>query len=52
MRNSAAGVVNEAMATELPNTSCIQRTDAGGENVKLVLIRRRSWLSRGRSISR
>jgi hypothetical protein len=43
---------NEAMAIELPNGSWIQRTAAAGSIVRLVCSRRRSWLSRGRNISR
>ena len=39
-------------ATELPNTSCIQRTLPGGDSVSSAETSRRSWLSRGRSISR
>jgi hypothetical protein len=42
----------DAIAIELPNTSWIQRTDAPGKKLKFVRIERRSWLSRGRSISR
>ena len=41
-----------AVATALPKTSCAQVTDAAGVTVTLLEIRRRSRLSRGRSIKR
>ena len=45
--------LNAATATELPNTSCIQRSSEGcGVIVSPVSRSRRSWLSRGRHISR
>jgi hypothetical protein len=43
---------NEAMAMELPNASKIQRTCAAGSIARLVASSLRSWLSRGRNISR
>jgi hypothetical protein len=52
MESSAAGAAKSTSATELPNTSCIQRSVPGGESASSAPTRRRSWLSRGRSISR
>jgi hypothetical protein len=52
--NSSKWVVpsNWAMAIELPNASWIQRTWAAGSMANPVYSKRRSWLSRGRNISR
>jgi hypothetical protein len=36
IRSSAEASAKDAIAIELPNTSCIQRTDAGGEKLSLV----------------
>jgi len=47
-----AGAAKSTSATELPNTSCSQRTLPGGDSVSSAPTSRRSWLSRGRSISR
>ena len=47
----APGEGKSTSATELPNTSCIQRTLPGGDSVSSAPTSRRSWLSRGRSIS-
>ena len=45
-------VWNVAVATVLPNTSCAQVNVEGGVTVTSMEIRRRSRLSRGRSIRR
>ena len=52
MLSVLAGPWKSTSATELPNTSCIQRTLPGGDKVSSAETRRKSWLSRGRSISR
>ena len=52
MVSRVAGVWKLTNATELPNTSCIQRVMPGGDSVSSADTSRRSWLSRGRSISR
>ncbi|HSP50390.1 MAG TPA: hypothetical protein VLN61_09445 [Pseudolabrys sp.] len=48
----AAGAWKSTSATELPNTSCIQRILPGGNSVSSADTSRRSWESRRRSISR
>jgi hypothetical protein len=48
----SAIVENTAVAMALPNTSLAQLTDAAGEIARSIDLRRRSWLSRGRSSRR
>ena len=45
-------VANVAMATALPKTSCAQVSTGAGVIAKVCDIKRRSRLSRGRSINR